>query len=216
MTINHTHEEMFKVLAPDAEFYGGVELIGHADDWGRVKYSFRDLQARGMDKRTLIRLFASSPKIPAQTKRTFACLCAARVLPLYRYSTRFDDLPARLLQVGWQLVRGMDARGRELISARRSASEALFHRWGDEMAAYATFEAVRSTLAQAPYIAAENAAYHAQQARYYAVIRNKKGEKAACQAIDSERNQQIADIITLTEKQPVVVIRKSRKTETMA
>jgi len=125
-------------------------------------------------------------------------------------------LPARLLQGGWQLVRGMDARGRELISARKSASKALFHRWGDEMAAYATFEAVRSTLAQAPYIAAENAAYHAQQARYYATIKGKRGEKADCQAIERERDQQIASIITLTEKQPVIVIRKSRKTETMA
>jgi len=97
MTITHTHEEMFKVLAPDAESYGGVELIGHA-----AKYSFACLQARGMDKRTLIRLFAKSPKISTPARRTFACLCAARVLSLYRCSVRFDDLPARLLQVGWQ------------------------------------------------------------------------------------------------------------------
>jgi len=215
MTITHTHEEAFKTLAPRAEFYGGVECIGSADDWGRTAYSFRNLRAKGMDKRILIRLFAYSPKIPTDIRRNFACLCASRVLPLYRLEAPDDDLPEHLLRMGWQLARGLDPKHKELARARRASARALIHKRVTQMSAFAALGALHSILAEASYIAASGAAHYAQDARYYAALKNKKGESAAQTFIERERDQQITDIIALTEKRPVVVIRKARTMEVM-
>jgi len=212
MIITHNHEEMFNILAPAAESYGGIELLGNADNWERKQYSFRDLREKKLDKSTLIRLFTHSPKVPVRIRRTFACLCAMRVLPLYRNVARDDDLPEHLLHMGWRLVRGMNVRGeKELTAARRSASRAFTHKRVKEMSALAALGAVRSTLHEGANTAAANAAFYARDARYYAMIKNRKGEKMARKAIEAERDQQIADIIILTEEKSLFIFKKTEE-----
>lgn len=164
--------------------------MGGKDSWNACPASFREMRDKGVDILNLIGVFVNSPKIPLETKRLYALSCAKRCLSYFSPKIANKSVAEKAIEVA--LVTPV-----KTSEERKKSDDVLFEFWETSVLRKLTWHDLLGleVLIDATdrFFSKESASYcsvNSQLAAFYS-----GGKKAQ----EKERQQQLNDIIRLTE-----------------
>lgn len=164
--------------------------MGGKDHWNAHPASFREMRDKGVDIPNLRCIFCYTEKIPLETKRQYALECAKRCLSYFR---NVDDLP--------QTVRDAIFVPNKTFDEYANAYDDLFKIWKN----------TKLSECHAAEVLAFEVLFYAIDPYFFngaALSCSKRSEEAAFRiggekAQEEEQQQQLSDIIRLTEMDEV-------------